>query len=198
MNFRTYVSFISRPKDSSIASRVQAHKDNQLKVGSAFPNSPLTKYKDREMTQAHRVNFSTHDVLIGKRVALFTVPGAWTPTCTKSHLAGFKENAAKILGLEIDKIICLTPDKVDTTHEWNLAKGDFEKIEMWADDTGKITDAIGLGLDMSGDRAQGMGLRRSVMVINNLFVEMIEIEKEAGNCQLSHAKNLIAYLSKPL
>ncbi len=183
----------TRPADQNIINRVNEHKKNRPVAGSAFPDPDpkifLTRYNKEGLTET----FYPAGELKGLRVVMFTVPGAWTKTCTKQHLAGFKEAADKIFKSGIRKIICVCPDKVDVAKAWNDEKGD-PRIEMWADNEGKLTDALGFGLNMSGDRAQGMGMVRTAAVINNGNYEWLEIEGDPRECVISHATNVLKHL----
>lgn len=181
----------TRPVDPTITDRINDHLKNRPKVGSAFPDQKilLTRYKKDDQ----RENFYPAEELKGRRAVLFTVPGAWTSTCTKLHLGGFKEAINKFLDLGIDKVICICTDKIDVAKAWNDEKGD-PRIEIWADNEGKLTDALGSGLNMSGDRAQGMGMIRSTAVLNNGTYEWLEIEDSPAQCVLSHATTVLKYL----
>lgn len=161
---------------------------NRIKVGDVFPNEILSRY-----VNVSRENFSTAAQLQGRRVVIFTVPDAFTPTCSGTHLDGYKNSAGKILGLGIDKIICIVPNGVDIAKAWNEIYGS-PSIEMWADNLGKLTDKLGLGLNMSGDRGHGYGMQRSAMVVSKGVVEWLGIEEKAANCQISHATSVESYL----
>lgn len=180
-----------RNNDPQIIQLIEENNNkNRIRVDSEFPNVVLTRYNRFNQ----RENFRTHDELKNRRVVVFTVPGAWTPVCTNKHLPGFKNDANTVLGLNIDNIVCIAPDKVDVVRAWNQVHGDPTKIDMWADNENELTVKMGLGYDMSGGRAQGLGMMRTAFVVNNLKVEWIGIDEDAANCVLSHADNVINYL----
>lgn len=183
-------SAIRRAACPSISSRVAKQACHPLKKGDRFPNVILTTYEG-----SVRKNFYTLQSLMGRRAVVFTVPGAFTPVCTNVHLASFKKDMDRIFQMGAGKIICVAPDKLDVAHAWNVQYGD-PRIEMWADNLGELTDALGLGLDLSGDRALGYALKRSAMVINATQVEWIEIEENPDSCVKSHAKNVCDYLQQ--
>ena len=180
-----------------ITGRIQIFSKNRLKKDNVFPNVILTRYKK---SLDERENFSTSFELKSRRVVLFTVPGAFTPVCTRQHLAGFKQEAKTILNIKfkkiqdaVQKIICVTPDNVDVSRAWNSLHGSPE-IDMWADNLGELADKTGLGVNLSGDRGLGYGFMRSAMVINDGKIEWIEIEDTPASCIRSHANNVISYL----
>jgi peroxiredoxin len=177
---------LERTPDLNITERVSSNLVNRLVAGSEFPEVTLTRYNSLQA----RENFSTKAELAGRSVVIFTVPGAYTPTCTSKHLSSFKDNARKILDLGIDKIICICPNNVDVVHAWNAAHGD-PSIDMWADNLGELTDKMGLGLNLSGNRGMGYGLVRSAMVVKNRTVEWIQIEDSPANVVASHADSVI-------
>lgn len=181
---------LTRALCPAIKDRIARTSTHQLRKGAGFPNVVLTRYENKM-----RKNFETTKELMGRRVVVFTVPGAFTPTCTSQHLAGFKERVDNILRLGAGKIICIAPDKVDVAHAWNELHGD-PRIDIWADNLGELTDKMGLGINLSGDRGLGYGIKRSAMVINALEVEWIEIEDDTASCVKSHAKNVYDYLLK--
>ena len=183
---------LTRVPDSNITKRVEDNLTNRLKAGSEFPNVTLTRYNSQEK----RETFSTQGELQGRTVVIFTVPGAFTPVCTNQHLPSFNAIASKIKAFEIDKIICITPDRLDPAHHWNVLKGDPSTIDIWADNEGILTDKMGLGINLSGDRGLGYALQRSAMIVTNGFVQWINVEASTAECKQSHADTVLAYLEK--
>jgi peroxiredoxin len=191
-----------RESDPDIKALFDKYPNVPLKVGDTYPDTILsrrvsafdpTENKNKEKIET----FSTHGELQGRRVVLFIVPGAWTPTCTGTHLAGFVKNADKILALGVSKIFCATPDKVDPSYRWNEKEGDPSKISMWSYDRAKDIFSLGLALDMSlNNRGQGLGFQRAAMIIDNCKVVWIQIETSAANCNLSHADNVVKFLEE--
>jgi peroxiredoxin len=177
-----------RIPDPTIDERIEQHLMHRLAVGKKFPDVPLTRYSQANT----RENFFTVGELSGRRVVAFTFPGAFTPTCTGTHLKGVVDNIDQLFTLGFSRVICIVPDKLDVAHQWNLLQG-HPKIDMWADNLGELTDKMGLGLNMSGNRGMALGLMRSAMVIDDGIVEWIQIEENAANCGISHANSVIAY-----
>ena len=135
---------------------------------------------------------STDEVFKGKRVALFAVPGAFTPTCSAKHLPGFKEQAAAIKGKGVDTIACVSVNDVFVMKAWAENQGVGEEILMLADGNGDFTKALGLELNASkfgmGSRSQRYSLIADDGVVSELFVEA------AGEFRVSSADYLLEHL----
>lgn len=181
---------LARPKCPHITARVETHAPNRLRVNRAFPDMVLTRYNPNTRS---RENFSTAQELRGRRVVVFTVPGAFTPVCTTVHLGGFKKSAERILRLGIHQIVCLTADNADVAHAWNIIHGSA-LINMWPDPLGRLIDEIGLGVNLSGDRGLAYAFQRSAMVINDRKVEWLAVEENPADSEHTDADAVCAYL----
>ena len=108
----------------------------------------------------------TDTLFKGKRVALFAVPGAFTPTCSAKHLPSFKDQAEAIKAKGVDTIACTSVNDVFVMHAWGKDQGVSDEMHMLADGNGAFAKAIGLELDASGF---GMGARsqRYAMIVDN-------------------------------
>ena len=135
---------------------------------------------------------TTAQVFGGKRVALFAVPGAFTPTCSAKHLPGFKERAADFTAKGVDAIACTSVNDVFVMGAWAKDQGVSDEMQMLADGNGAFADAIGLVLDGSGF---GMGSRsqRYAMIANDGVVEAIHVE-EGGEFRVSSADYVLENL----
>lgn len=158
-----------------------------IKVGDKLPAATLTAATadgPRPMT--------TDDVFKGKRVALFAVPGAFTPTCSAKHLPGFKDKAGDIKGKGIDTIACLSVNDAFVMKAWGDNQSVGDDILMLADGNGDFTRAVGLELD--GSRF-GMGSRsqRYSMIVDDGVVKELNVE-EGGEFRVSSADYLLAQL----
>ncbi|MQT13907.1 peroxiredoxin [Segnochrobactrum spirostomi] len=133
------------------------------------------------------------DLFAGRRVVLFAVPGAFTPTCHRNHLPGFLDNADDIKSRGIDEIAVISVNDVFVMDAWAKATGAEGKITFLADGSAEFTKATGLDLDASGF---GMGVRsqRYSMVVNDGVVEVLNIEEQPGQATVSGAAALIAAL----
>ena len=122
-----------------------------ISVGDRLPD---TKFKTMTADGAKEV--STADVFSGKKVVLFAVPGAFTPTCSNNHLPGYLENHDAILARGVDTIAVLAVNDVHVMGAWARFSGGEDKILYLADGSGDFVKAVGLDMDLS---VAGMGLR---------------------------------------
>ena len=128
----------------------------------------------------------------GKKVVLFSVPGAFTPTCSAKHLPGYIQKADEFFTKGIDLIVCTAVNDVFVMDAWGKAQGANSKVMMLADGNGDFVRALELTLD---GRGFGMGLRgqRFSMVINNGVVEVLNVE-EPGAFHVSSAEHTLGQI----
>ena len=133
------------------------------------------------------------DILGNGKVVLFGLPGAFTSTCSKLHLPGYIANADKIKTKGIDNIFCLSVNDPFVMNAWGEANNAVGKIKMLSDPYLLFTKAIGAEVDRN---SKGMGIRsnRYAMVIENLEVINIQVEKETKQCGLSSAEGVLDLL----
>lgn len=155
-----------------------------IKVGDKVPSG-----KFGIMTEAGPGAITTDELFSGRRVAIFSVPGAFTPTCSAKHLPGFIEKASEIRGKGIDDIACYSVNDVFVMNAWGKDQGAGSDVKMLADGNGDFTRAIGLELDASGF---GMGQRsqRFAMVVNDGVVEKLFVEAP-GAFEVSSAQHML-------
>ncbi len=158
-----------------------------IKVGDRIPTATL-----KHMTKDGPANVSTDELFKGKRVVLFSVPGAFTPTCHAKHLPGFVQNIDKLKGKGIDTVACLAVNDVFVMDAWAKASGASDKILMLADGNADFTKALGLELDASGF---GMGTRgkRFALVAKDGVVTHLNVEN-AGEFRVSAAEFVLGQL----
>ena len=134
---------------------------------------------------------STADVFGGRTVALFAVPGAFTPTCDARHLPGFRDHAGDLKAKGIDAIACTSVNDVFVMKAWAKAS-DAGDIQMLADGNGAFAKALGLELDAS---KFGMGPRsqRYAMVVKDGVVERLDVE-DGGAFEVSSADYMLAHM----
>jgi peroxiredoxin len=127
----------------------------------------------------------------GKKVALFSVPGAFTPTCSAKHLPGFVEKASELKAKGVDEIVGTAVNDAFVLSAWNKASGSPD-VTMLADGNGEFAEAIGLTMDGSGF---GMGKRaqRYSMIVNDGVVEELNVE-EPGAFKVSSAEHMLGQL----
>jgi peroxiredoxin len=157
-----------------------------IKVGDRIPDVPLTIATPEGPEATTSSNY-----FAGKKVALFAVPGAYTPTCSAKHLPGFVEKAAELKAKGVDEIACTSVNDAFVMSAWNQAQGSGD-ITMLADGNGQFAEAVGLAMDAS---KFGMGQRsqRYSMVVNDGVVEQLNVE-EPGDFRASSAETMLERL----
>ena len=158
-----------------------------IKVGDALPQANFMT-----VTADGPAPVTTDDVFKGKRVALFAVPGAFTPTCSAKHMPGFKTHAAELKAKGIDAIACVSVNDVFVMKAWAKDQGVEGDIVMLADGNGDFTRA--LGLEMDGAKF-GMGQRsqRYSLVAKDGVVEQLNVEA-GGEFRVSSADYMLEHL----
>ncbi len=158
-----------------------------IKAGDRIPDCNFV-----EMTADGPQGVSSADFFKGKRVALFSVPGAYTPTCSAKHLPGFVEKAAELKAKGIDQIACTAVNDAFVMGAWGKANGVDDAITMLSDGNGDFVKAV--GLEMDGSKF-GMGQRgqRFSMVVNDGVVEQLHVEAP-GEFRVSAAEYMLEQL----
>ena len=155
-----------------------------IKVGDRVPATSFTV-----MTADGPKPLSTDELFKGKKVVLFAVPGAFTPTCHRNHLPGFVKNAAAIKAKGIDTIAVTGVNDVFVMDAWKKASGG-DAIEFLADGSANWAKALGLSLDLS-ERGLGVRSQRYSMIIEDGVVKALNIEEGPGKAEISGADNLL-------
>jgi peroxiredoxin len=143
------------------------------------------------MTADGPKEITTDELFAGKKVVLFALPGAFTPTCSASHLPGFVVNADKIKAKGVDEIVCLSVNDAFVMDAWGKAQN-AEEIHMVADGNADFAKAIGLELDLIA-RGMGVRLQRFAMIVEDGVVKHLNVEA-AGKFEISSAETMIALL----
>ena len=160
----------------------------KLKIKDQIPDIEIFHLIDGEPQTSKIRN------ILGKgKVVLFGLPGAFTSTCSKLHLPGYVGNADKIKSKGIEKIFCLSVNDPFVMNAWGEANNAGGKITMLSDPYLLFTKAIGAEVDRN---SKGMGIRsnRYAMVIQNLELVNIQVEKETKQCGLSSAEGVLDLL----
>ena len=157
-----------------------------ISVGDKLPDIKLTK-----ATENGPDAVQSSDYFKGKRVALFSVPGAFTPTCSAKHLPGFVDKAADLKAKGIDEIACTAVNDAFVMGAWGKASGS-DDVTMLADGNGEFAQALGLTMDGSGFGLGQRGSRWSA-VINDGVVEQLNVEAP-GDFKVSTAEHLLEQL----
>jgi len=135
---------------------------------------------------------TTTEMLAGKKVALFGLPGAFTPTCSAKHVPGFVENAEALAGKGIEKIICVSVNDVFVMDAWGKDQGAGDTVVMASDGSADLAKAMGLEFDLSG-RGFGVRCKRFAMVVNDGTVESLDLEDDGGY-EVTSAQHMLANL----
>jgi len=157
-----------------------------IAVGDRIPDVPLAI-----ATADGPQPTTSNDYFSGKKVALFAVPGAFTPTCSARHLPSYVEKAGELKAKGVDEIACVSVNDAFVMAAWNKADGS-QDITMLADGNGQLADALGLTMDGS---KFGMGKRsqRFSMIVNDRVVEQLNVEAP-GEYHASSAETLLEQL----
>ena len=142
-----------------------------IAVGSPIPSITL-----RHMTDGGMADITTDAVFADKKIVLFAVPGAFTPTCTAKHVPSFLDHLDEFAAKGVDQVVCLAVNDPFIMKHWGESTGAAGKIQFLPDGNGDLTKALGLEMDGSG---YGLGLRsqRYAMVVDHGTVTHLAIEK---------------------
>ncbi|GGD18198.1 peroxiredoxin [Pyruvatibacter mobilis] len=159
-----------------------------ISVGDRIPDATLTI-----MTENGPTPVTTGDLFKGKKVVMFALPGAFTPTCSNQHLPGFIQHADDIKGKGVDDIICLSVNDAFVMDAWGKQQSAGGKVTMVGDGNGDLTKAMGLDFDGSGF---GMGTRsqRYSMLIDDCVVKSLNMESNPGEAKASGAETMMGQL----
>ncbi|MCP4389421.1 MAG: peroxiredoxin [Gammaproteobacteria bacterium] len=141
-----------------------------IQVGDKLPSIDV-QYKTEDTVQT----INTDELFAGKKVVLFALPGAFTPTCSAAHLPGYVVNSDKLFDKGVDSIICLSVNDAHVMDAWGKQHKVDDRVMMIADGNADFSRAIGMEVDLS---AGGMGLRskRYAMVVKDAVVEQLNLE----------------------
>ncbi len=144
------------------------------------------------MTESGPGQVSTDDLFKGKKVILVSVPGAFTPTCSKGHLPGYISHAEELVSKGVDTIACMAVNDVFVMDAWGKDRGVGDKVMMLADGNANYAKALGLDFDAS---AHGMGIRgqRFAIVVDDGVATTVAVEA-AGQFEVSKAEAILATL----
>ena len=158
-----------------------------IKVGDTIPSATLYR-----MTDGGPEDLSTDDIFAGKKVAMFGVPGAFTPTCSAQHLPGFVANAEAIKAKGIDTIVCVSVNDVFVVGAWGKDQGVGDAVLLVGDGSAEFTKATGLEFDLT-EKGLGVRCQRFSMVVDDRVVRSLTID-EAGAYKETSAEALLARL----
>jgi len=158
-----------------------------IKVGDKIPSAKL-QHKTKDGVQT----ITTDELFKGKKVVVFALPGAFTPTCSAKHLPGFVNNYNELKGKGVDTVACLSVNDAFVMSAWGKDQNVGDKVMMLADGNGDFTKAVGLSMDGTG---YGMGLRsqRYAMVVDDGVVKKLQVEAP-GAFEVSSAEAVLKAL----
>jgi glutaredoxin/glutathione-dependent peroxiredoxin len=158
-----------------------------IKAGERMPSGKL-----KTMTKDGPKDIATDELFKGKKVVLFSVPGAFTPTCDAKHLPGFVQLADQLKAKGVDTIACMAVNDVFVMNAWGKHSGVADRILMLADGNGHYAKALGLELDASG---YGMGTRgqRFAIIVKDGVAEHVNVEAP-GQFKVSAAEHVLGQL----
>ncbi len=160
-----------------------------IKVGDRLPNATF-----RVMTPDGPAPKTTDEIFKGKKIVLFAVPGAFTPTCHKNHMPGFVKNAGGIKAKGVDAIAVTAVNDVFVMDAWKKASDADGKVDYFlSDGSGEFAKALDLTFDGSGN---GLGIRskRYSMVVEDGVVKALNVEDSPGKADVSNADNMLKAL----
>ena len=167
-----------------------------IKVGDRLPEGTVWEFIEEE-TPGCTIGpnaFKVEQQVRGKRIAVFGLPGAFTPTCSAKHLPGFVALADKFKQKKVDEIWCLSVNDAFVMGAWGKEQGAKGKVRMIADGSGTYTKALGLELDLI-ERGLGVRSRRYSMLVVDGVVKSLNLE-DGGNFEVSSAEKLLEQTEK--
>ena len=167
-----------------------------IKIGDQLPAGTLWEFIEQE-TPGCSVgpnSFKVEDLVRGKRIAIFGLPGAFTPTCSAKHLPGFIAKADDFKARKIDEIWCISVNDAFVMGAWGRDQDAGGKVRMMADGAGLYSKALGLEMDLI---ARGLGVRsaRYSMLVDDGVVKSLNVE-EPGKFEVSSAEKLLEQAEK--
>jgi peroxiredoxin len=159
-----------------------------IQIGDTMPDGVLM-----QMTSEGPAPVTTGDLFGGKKVVVFAVPGAFTPTCSAKHVPGFVSKADQLKAKGVDSIACLSVNDVFVMDAWGKDQSVGDKVMMLADGSGDYVTNLGLQLDLT---PRGMGVRatRFAMIVNDGKLEHLAIESNPGELTSSGADAILEKL----
>ncbi len=159
-----------------------------ISVGDKIPSVTL-----KHMTGDGPAEITTDELTAGKKVVLFGLPGAFTPTCSAKHVPGYLAKKGELKSKGVDTIACLSVNDAFVMGAWAKDQGTGDDILMLGDGNGELVKALGLDVDLS---AVGLGHRgkRFAMIIDDGTVKAVEVEASPGELDRSSAESMLAKL----
>jgi len=158
-----------------------------IKVGDKIPSATLYR-----MGEGGPEAVTTDELCSGKKVVLFGLPGAFTPTCSAQHVPGFLQNADALKAKGVDTVACMSVNDAFVMGAWAKDQGTAGKVEMLGDGSAELTQKMGTELDLSG-RGLGKRSRRFSMLLDDGVVKQLNLE-EGGGLEISGAETILGQI----
>jgi len=157
------------------------------------PGEKLPDATFRRLTAEGPQEVSANDFFAGRKVVVFAVPGAFTPTCHNDHLPSFAENAVAMKAKGVDEIVCVAVNDMFVMDAWGKAAGTNDRVTLLSDGNAEFTTAIGASMDGSG---HGLGTRslRYSMLVEDGTVKALHVEENPGVCTVTKADGILGDL----
>jgi peroxiredoxin len=162
-----------------------------IRVGDRLPDATLTEMIEQE-TPGCTIgpnNFQVSALTKGKRIVIFGLPGAFTPTCSAKHVPGYVANHDKLTAKKVDEIWCVSVNDAFVMGAWGRDQKSGGKVRMMADGSAVFAKALGLDMDLT---ARGMGVRsqRYSMLVDDGMVKALNVE-QPGKFEVSDAESML-------
>ncbi len=165
-----------------------------IKIGDRVPDATLTESTEfGEACPVAPTKISVAEAMKGKRIVMFGLPGAFTPTCSSKHLPGYLTHLSDLKAKKVDEVWCLAVNDGYVMAAWGRDQKAIGKIRMLGDGAAELTKKLGLEVDLSGG---GMGIRmkRFSMLVDDGVVKQLNVE-EPGKFEVSNAEKMLAQLT---
>ena len=159
-----------------------------IAVGDSLPDGTLAYFDEQDQLQ----NVSIHSLAAGKKIVLFGVPGAFTPTCSLKHVPGFIEKVEEFKSKGVAELLCLSVNDPFVMKAWAKTYPENKDVKFLADGSGKYTHALGLELDLS-EKGLGTRSRRFSLLVEDLKVKAANVES-GGEFTISSAEDILKAL----
>lgn len=159
-----------------------------IKIGERIPNVSLST-----MTVDGPEDITTDEIFAGKKVILFALPGAFTPTCSNAHLPGYVVHYDKIMAKGVDTVACLSVNDVFVMNAWGESQNVEDRILMLADGSASLTEALGMELDLTA-RNFGIRSQRYALIAEDGVVTHMNVESSGPALEVSDAETIMALL----
>uniref|UniRef100_A0A1D1Z5K4 Glutaredoxin-dependent peroxiredoxin n=1 Tax=Anthurium amnicola TaxID=1678845 RepID=A0A1D1Z5K4_9ARAE len=159
-----------------------------IAVGDTLPEGTLAWFDDKDELQ----QVSVHSLAAGKKVVLFGVPGAFTPTCSMKHVPGFIGSAEELKSKGVEEVLCISVNDPFVMKAWAKTYPENKCVKFLADGSGTYTHALGLELDLS-EKGLGTRSRRFALLVDDLKVKVANIE-EGGQFTISGVEEILKAL----